>query len=118
MATKTKKPNKSKAARDEKAPRGKTLTWRGVKLKLPSADKVSGATLIDFELVKTADGFGPIIGLIGTFIGTEQLGWVKQQVVSENLNVEETIEAMSDLLAGIFEKYGMAPGESEASPGS
>lgn len=113
------KPDKPKAARSEKKGGGQTLTWKGVKLKLPAADKIPGSVLFDFYAIEESnENLASIIGLIESFIGPEQLRWVRQQIASEALSIDDTIEAVGDLLGAIFEKYGMTPGEAQASQGS
>lgn len=118
MAEKTQTPSKSKAARSEKASKGKTLTWRGVKLKLPPPEKMSGTLLFDLHEMEAQENLGALIGLIGSLVGEEQLHRIRQQVGAEGLSVDETLEALTGLIGDIFEKYGMAPGESAASQGS
>lgn len=109
----SKKPNKAAAARAEKNAKGKTLTltWRGVKLKLPAADEVSGAFLFANRDVERRDDFSSVLGIVESFTGRDQLVMIEQQVAGEGLNIQQTIDAIGELLEAIFGKYGMAAGE-------
>lgn len=109
MAEKT---TKAAAARAEKKPKAKKLTWKGLKLDLPAEfpEQVITGFQVDRVLSEDNDPSLPYFRMLKSMLGPEQLLAAKEKLTKE--------EDVSDLLGAIFEKYGVGLGESKASPAS
>lgn len=110
-----KPPSKTKAAKAEAKGKAKTLKWHGLDLELP--DELLGDLMFafaDFEEQQRNEEtrIGPMLSLIETLVGKAQYRAIRDKVTSEKLSMEQTWEALFDLLSGLLEKYGMGLGES------
>jgi hypothetical protein len=102
---------KGEAARAEKKNEPKVVDFRGLTLKMPA--KISGTLLWDFNELLAGDerSFSGFIGLLESLVGAEQNGAIKAKVREDDLDLEETFEALEGLLEDVFEAAGLTLGE-------
>jgi hypothetical protein len=102
---------KGEAARAEKKDAQKVVEFRGLELQMPA--KISGTLLWDFNDLLSGDerSFSGFIGLLDSLIGAEQNAAVKAKVREDDLDLEETFEALEGLLEDVFETAGLTLGE-------
>lgn len=113
MAGKTAAPDKAAAARSERKPKPKKLTFKGLKLTLPP--ELPETILFDFvDLEDAGNNPIPMFRLLKSVLGDEQF------LALRHANANGTVQAedLPELLEVIFGKYGLTPGESEASQAS
>lgn len=91
------------AARSEVNGRGKSVDFRGLKLKVPA--QIPGQILFDI-------GDDNVTGTLRTLLGERQLLRVREKVAADGLNLEQTVDTLTEFLNGIFsETYGITSGE-------
>jgi len=102
---------KGEAARSEKKNEPKVVDFRGLKLEMPA--KIAGTLLWDFNELMSGDerSFSGFIGLLESLVGAEQNVAIKAKVREDDLDLEETFEALEGLLENVFEAAGLTLGE-------
>ena len=102
---------KGAAARAEKTDETKTVEFRGLTLKLPTT--IPGTLLWDFNDLLSGDerSFSGFVGLLGSLVGHEQNRMVRAKVEQDGLSIDETFEALEQLLSDIFDTQGLSLGE-------
>lgn len=109
-ATKPDAPDKGAAARAEKAPKPKKLTFKGIKLTLPA--ELPPTLLFDFtELEAAGDNPMPLFRLLRSILGPSQFTEIRNAMDTGTLEATD----LSGLLEATLGKYGLTPGESSAS---
>lgn len=98
------------AARAEKSPKEKSLTFNGVKFKLPPT--LPDTILFDMVEVE-AQGASPLpmFRMLRSILGQEQFGALREAVETETIPAEE----LDRFIESVFAKYGVTPGERSAS---
>lgn len=104
-------PDKGAAARAERKAEAPVVEFRGLKLTLPP--KISGTLLWDFNDLFSGNerSLGGFVGLLGSLVGEEQNLEIRNKVREDGLDLDETLEALEDLLEKIFEASGVSLGE-------
>jgi hypothetical protein len=100
--------NSASAARSEKKPRAKTITWQGLKLKLPA--ELPPGVAFDIVEAEASDNPMSVLRTLRSILGSEQFVQVRYKF--EELG--EDAKA-GDLIDAVFNKYGVGLGESSAS---
>jgi hypothetical protein len=112
MASKAKGPDKAAAARAERKPKEKKLRFKGLNFTLPP--ELPETILFDFIALEGAeDDPRPLFRLIESVLGTSQMVALRNAIARSD---KVTMEDIPPLIEAIFGKYGLTPGESEASP--
>lgn len=116
MAEKTAKestPDKAAAARAERKPKTKKLKFKGLDFTLPA--ELPETILFDFAEIEAAeDNPMPLFRLIRSILGSEQNTALRNAIGNGTLAAED----LPELIAKVFDKYGLTPGESTASQAS
>jgi hypothetical protein len=114
MATTTKKPSKTAAAKAEKEPTERIIEWEGQTLTLP-AIPAWDEIMADLALVRTSDDPSVALEMLISMIGEDQYRVARKTLKANDKNL---VEGLSELIAQIFEEYGTSEGESGASQNS
>jgi hypothetical protein len=95
------------AARSEKSPKGKTLKFKGLTVKLPPT--LPDTLLFDMAEIEAAgENPMPVFRMLRSVLGPEQFGEVRAAVEAGTIKVAD----LDDFITQIFGKYGLSPGES------
>lgn len=98
----------TEAARSEG--RKKVLDFRGLKLKLPA--KAPGSIVFDFaQLEEGQNMIAPVVGLIRTMLGEEQLEQVKAKIGADDVSLDDMPDVLMGLVNDILDKYGLTAGK-------
>jgi len=106
-----KKATKAKASRKK----GKSLTWKGIKLTLP--DALPPTVVFDFTEIDYSSGSGnpfPVMRLVRSILGATQFDKLRTAVEKGDIGADDVY----DLVTAIMPKYGLTLGESSASASS
>lgn len=104
---------KAAAARAEKKPRAKSLTFNGIKFTLPP--ELPDTFIFDvIEIEAAGDSIGPVFRMLRSMIGPEQFNLLRNAVEDKSISPDE----IDDFVSAVFDKYGLGLGESSASQGS
>jgi hypothetical protein len=99
------------AARAEKSPKQKKYEFNGVKFVLPPLLPDT----IMFDIVDMESGNAVVVfRTLKSILGSEQFYALRQAVDDQTIKAEE----LDTFIEGLFEKYGVSPGEPSASPTS
>lgn len=92
-----------------------TLTWRDVEFVLPVKLPASMAWAI--ADVESSDGtsVAPVLALLRSLLGADQEKQLRAKLEADQVTLDELPDALSELLASVFDTYGMAEGDSDAS---
>lgn len=109
-------PDKGAAATGEVDGTPKTVDWRGITFTLPPV--LPGELIFDFAEIEDAEGTGPLVRLLKSMLGDEQVAQIRGKIAEDHVPLSEVGEALSELMSLVFDAYGVSAGESPASPGS
>lgn len=108
--------SKSAAARGEAKQQPKSADFRGVTLTLPP--ELPGELIFDLAALDRATGPGPIVELLETLLGVEQVRQVRAKVAEEKVPFSAVDGVLLGLISDIVDAYGTSTGESSASQDS
>lgn len=111
-------PKKPKAAVTEKDGGPRTVPWRGLGLEVPAVLPAEFAWAMAEVEESDRKSFAPVLGLIRSIIGEEQEQRVREKLTADGVSFADVPEVLETLISSIFESYGMAEGDSDASPQS
>jgi hypothetical protein len=104
---------KAAAARAERKPKAKSLTFKGLKFKLPP--ELPDTFIFDvIEIEAAGESAGPIFRMLRSILGPEQFTELRNAVQSKAIAADD----IDDFVSAVFEKYGLDLGESSASQDS
>lgn len=102
------------AAREEKAPKPKSVKVWGLELKLP--ESLPATFMFDIaEMQENPDAL-TVIRTLTSFLGREQVAEIRAKVARGEVSDEQFVEFLGDVLTACMEPFGMDLGEAEASP--
>lgn len=107
--------NASQAPRSGSARRGassrpKTVKFHDISLKVPK--KIPG--VLAFELAEWEErdaGFGPVIGLLKTLLGADQVDKIKVEVAAKDLDLDTVTEELMQLITKVVDAAGTSAGK-------
>ena len=109
-------PKKAKAAVAEKSDGGpRTVKWRGLSLEVPAVLPAEFAWAMADAEQSDRKMFAPLLNLVRAIIGEEQERRVRDKLTADEVPFADVPEVMETLVKAIFEAYGMAEGDSDAS---
>lgn len=105
------------AAQAETSDEPKVYEWRGLELELPA--KLPGDLAFAYaDLEASGESMGSIVGIVRSLIGDENAQLVRHKIAEDGVALDEVNGVLAGLVNGAFALYGMAEGDSGASPTS
>jgi len=110
-------PKKAAAATSEVTPEPKRIDFRGIEFTLP--EKMPGSLLWDFsDLESTDDATAATMRMLESLLGRDQYLAARRKVVEEGIPFDEIEDVIGELMASIFDVYGLDLGKQAASGAS
>jgi hypothetical protein len=108
----TKRKGQAAVARQEKEPKPKQVTFKGLTLTLPLS--LPETFVLDIVELEATEGPMPLFRMLRSILGAEQFGQLRSAIDRKVIMTED----LDSIITDVFEKYGIGPGESSASQDS
>lgn len=102
--------SKPAAAQRERKGKEATVDFQGLKIKVPS--KLPGTLLFDIADLEMGRDLRGTMEFVKSLLGEDQYRAVREKISELSMGLDETMEALVELLEGVLDKGGLSLGES------